>query len=81
MTVLLNTSEPGSFAYHGVVEYGRPHAYKCVVFYSGSMYGDVVSDGYVVAYLDGRFFVECVQHTAILYVYTVADAYGVDVAS
>ena len=47
----------------------------------GSVDGDIVADGYVVAYLDGGFTVESVKHRAVLYVHTVADTDGVHVAA
>lgn len=45
------------------------------------MDGHVVAYGYIVAYLDGGFLVEGVQHRAVLYVDAVADAYGVDISA
>ena len=36
---------------------------------------------HVVADFYGGFFIQCVQHGAVLYVYTVADCDGVDIAA
>ena len=71
----------GAFAHDGMVEDGSAHADKGIVLHGGAVDGDVVADGHVVAYFDGRFLVERVQHAAVLYVHTVADADRVDVAA
>lgn len=47
----------GSFAYDSMVENYRAHAYEGSVVYGSSVYGNVVSDGYVIADFDGGFFV------------------------
>ena len=41
----------------------------------------VMTDGYVVADLDGWFLVKRVEDRAILYVHAIADADGVHVAT
>lgn len=41
----------------------------------------VVSDGDIVADFDCGFLIECVEYGSVLDVDSVADAYGVDIAS
>ena len=49
--------------------------------YLCAVYGYIVPYGHVVADFDGGFLVEGVQYRAVLYVYAVADADGVDIAA
>ena len=35
----------------------------------------------MIAYFDGRFFVQRMQHTAVLNVYSIANAYGIDISA
>ena len=64
-----------------MVEDDRTHAHQRAVLDGGAVDGDVMTYRDIVAYLDGRFLVKRVQHAAVLYVDTVAYAYGVDVAA
>lgn len=73
--------DDGVFANDGVVEDDGSDAKQYVVAYSCAVYYCVVSDGYVVADFYDGFFVECVEYGAVLYVYAVADAYRIDVAT
>ena len=57
------------------------HAHESAVVYGGSVYGDVVPDGHVVADFDSRFLIECVQHRAVLYIHPIAYADRIDVAA
>lgn len=71
----------GSFAYHHVVEQGGTHADEGVVADGCAVDGDVVTHGYVVAYLDGGLLVQGVKHASVLYVHAIAHAYAVYIAS
>lgn len=70
-----------SFAYHGVVHDHGAHAYQGEVVYVRSVYGDVVSDGNIVADGDGRFAEKRVQYAAVLNIDAVADGDGIDIAA
>lgn len=71
----------GTFAYVGVVEHYGAHADEGVVVYPAAVERGVVTDGYVVAEFYDGFPVEGVEYGAVLYVYGVAEADGVDVAA
>lgn len=70
-----------SFAYYSVVHDHGAHAYQGKVVYIRSVYGDVVSDRYIVADGDGRFAEKRMQYAAVLNIDAVTDGDGIDIAA
>ena len=64
-----------------MVEQGGAHADEGKVIDIGSVDGDVVTDGYIVADADGGFLVKRVEHASVLNVHAVADADAVHIAT
>ena len=71
----------GAFPDDGVIEDGGSHADERVVVDGCSVQCDVVPDAYIVAYFYNRFLVKGVKYRAVLDIYAVSDADGVDIAS
>jgi len=80
-----STTEPaateGSLANFGIVHHYCAHADEGEVVDFAAVEGDVMAYGYIVAYLDCRFFIEGVEHRAVLDVDAVADGYSVYIAA
>lgn len=68
------------FSDYGMIEYDRAHSDQRSFADLGAVDGYIVTYGYVVADFDGRFFIKGVQNGAVLDIYAVADADGIDVA-
>lgn len=60
--------------YHGMIQDDCAHADQHSISDSAAVYDSSVSDGYIIANLEGRLLIGAVKHSAILNIGTITDA-------